>query len=152
MNSKYIKYALLKYFRFTRQMIVATEVNVCGGIADILAINEIRTKSIEVEIKISKADFKREFKDKRYKHWNNTDIRKPNYYYFAFPHELAEELKSSVPSQYGIISIFNHNEVKIIQQGTKLNHNTDNKILFDRIIKRNSSELIKYYGRYEIDN
>lgn len=154
MNSKYIKYALLKYFRFTRQMLAATEVNVAYGVADILAIDDLQKKSIEVEIKISKSDFKKEFSYKRAKHQylnitsgNST----PNYFYMAFPGKLADELLSFVPNQYGVIKIYHHNTVNILRQGKRLNH-SDNKLLFNNIIKRNNSELIKYYGRCEVDN
>ncbi len=110
MDSKYIKFALLKYFRFNRQMYVGTEVHVFGGIADILAIDQIKSKSVEVEIKTSKSDYYREFKDKHIKHgFFHTHYTCPNYFYFAFPHQLAEELKNHVPSNYGIISYMVNN-------------------------------------------
>lgn len=152
MNSKYIKYALLRYYRFDRQMIAGTEVGVSGGFADILAISEDLNKSIEVEVKISKADFKREFKDKLRKHQVMnlcSATSTPNYYYFAFPKELAEELIHVVPNDYGVIKIYNYNEVKVLRQGKRLNH-TDNKILYKKLVKRLSSELIGYYRRYEV--
>jgi len=152
MNSKYIKYALLKYFRFNRQMIVATEVQTTYGLSDILAVDLDKRRSIEVEIKISKADFKRDFKDKREKHIFFEHKHSANYFYFAFPSSLTAELIGHVPQQYGVISVFNHNEVKIKRQPQLINHLSDNEEIYNLIIKRNASELIKYYGRYEIDN
>lgn len=153
MDSKYIKFALLKYFRFNRQMVVGTEVDVSGGIADILAISEHQVKSIEIEVKISKSDFRREFKSKLNKHQNMNIAavnRSPNYFYFAFPHELAHELINEVPNDYGVIAIYNTNEVSILRQGKRLNQ-TDNKILYVNLVKRLCSELINYYGRYHDD-
>lgn len=85
--------------------------------ADILAI----TKSMmvtEVEVKISKSDFKADFK-KTHKHyrlqnpihdyWRCT----PNKFYYACPYGLIKE--SEVPSYAGLIWVFNSGDIEIIK-------------------------------------
>lgn len=81
----------------------------------------------EFEIKISKADFKNEFKHKTEKHAllenNNQKLIKPNYFYFAVPENLIQ--LEDIPEYAGliyIIDIFPYYE--IIKTAPKL---TDNK-------------------------
>lgn len=66
----------------------------------------------EVEVKISRADFRREFATKQLKHASLMDRATANSreqlirrYWFAFPRELAESLLSEVPSYAGVIAV-----------------------------------------------
>lgn len=114
-----IKLELLKYFRFERQYnLICTE-----GInqADVNAYNG--KSLVEVEIKISKNDFKKEFqtkfnfdnrwkfyKHKRYSEPENNIIRGyivPNKFYLCVPAELVEWAKEYLEDKnekYGLLS------------------------------------------------
>lgn len=113
-----IKLELLKYFRFERNYnLICTE-----GIhqADVNASNG--SNLVEVEIKISKADFKKEFQTakeisrwKEYKHKNYSEPKQhllngyivPNRFYFCVPAELtswAVEYLKDKNSKYGLLS------------------------------------------------
>ena len=112
-----IKLELLKYFRFERNYnLICTE-----GIhqADVNASNG--SSLVEVEIKISKADLKKEFQTakessrwKEYKHKNYSEPSKhmptfivPNRFYFCVPAELADwavEYLKDKNSKYGLLS------------------------------------------------
>lgn len=114
-----IKLELMKYFRFERDYkLVCTE-----GIhlADVNAYNG--TSLIEIEVKISKADFKKEFQTEKkesnrwkiYKHSNYAEPKKhlaagyviPNRFYFCVPAKLAQwaaDFLKEKKSKYGLLS------------------------------------------------
>lgn len=91
MDSNTLKTEALCWMRFIKKMeFIATE---CGGwSADVLGVCD--NFSIEIEVKVSKSDLKREFQNKASKHflYNNggTSRHVPNYFYFYVPLELEE--------------------------------------------------------------
>jgi hypothetical protein len=90
MDSGTLKTAALAWLRYVKKMdFVCTE----GGrwSADVLGVND--NYSIEVEVKVSVADLKREFTTKQTKHfyYNNGLQFAPAYFYFAVPPEIAEK-------------------------------------------------------------
>lgn len=154
-----IKTALMEYFRYKNGMELVCSEGINN--ADINALNN--EVLIEVEIKISKEDFKKEFKCssksflldcKERKHKNYAEPEKcvryivPNKFYFCVPENLCdwilEYLKDKNP-KYGLIlykpSSFVHNIV--VKKSARKLHN---KIPTDRAIslvaKRTASELI----------
>ena len=111
MNSFYAKTCLLSYFRFKRQFpYVLTEFGRWN--ADVFACND--QKAIEVEVKISIADLKREAVYKKNKHlWykketDSPSLYTPNEFYVAVPQELkekAEPIIKDLNPNYGLICI-----------------------------------------------
>ena len=107
MDSSSIKAGLLAYFRFKRQYrYVATE---CGYYsADVLASNG--RKLIEVEVKVSKSDLKRDINKPKHKVYADPNDRKiwiPHEFYVAVPQHLTEfaiEEVSKWNPKYGVIS------------------------------------------------
>lgn len=84
----------LAWLRFGKKFdLVATEAG--GWNADVLGMSE--TCSIEVEVKVSKSDLRREFSSKTTKHWlyQNCDDHAvqsaPTYWYLYVPQDLADE-------------------------------------------------------------
>ena len=172
--SDVIKLQLLKYYRFERSFdYVCTE-----GIhnSDINAAKE--NNLIEVEIKISKSDFRREFeplgskngsvwkwnKHKSYK--NPSDAGEyyiiPNQFYFCVPAEMVdwakEYLKDKNP-KYGLLAYdteyttsgASHTHIKTIKKAAKLHAEAPKERVFGQIVKRMSSELINLKDRYNKD-
>lgn len=147
MNSKFIKGALLSYFRFNRSMIVGTEVYVLCGLADILATD--KKKFYEVEIKTSISDLKADFKNKKHKHSfmkesHYANTYQPNYFYFGIPYDLLEKATPLIDKLYGIIIIKSFNNVSIYRRAKKLHNNYCNR-LYNNLVKRISSELANLY-------
>lgn len=100
--------------------------------------------AIEIEIKISKADFKNDFK-KIKKHSNLADksfVRKPNRFMYACPYGLIDA--SEVPEYAGLIYIGTHNYNSKIIKNPPLLHKQ--KPLEN--IKFVKDLLTKYYYRY----
>jgi hypothetical protein len=110
---------------------------------------------IEIEIKISRSDFKNDFKKKlgskgeyRYKHDLLVDKEfnfKPNKFFFAVPEGLIKQ--NEVPNNYGIIEISddNYNSFKIIRNAKflhkekLLDNNIFIKSLLDKFYYRNAN-------------
>lgn len=116
-DSTKIKYALLQHFGFKKGYYVCTELSYAAGIADVFCINKHIEKNdiIDIEIKISKADFLNDFKHKEFKHamFKNMIERNvyinnyPNRFYFCVPDYLTEfvemYLKENKLDYYGLI-------------------------------------------------
>lgn len=151
-NSNYIKACLLNYFRFKRQMFVATEVSGNYGIADILATN--RKRVYEVEIKTNLSDLIADFKQKKAKHKYMNDKNfiyktKPNYFSFCFERDFYNDNKDKIndliPGNYGIMIILSLGITIIIRKSKLLHAKYNDNIFFD-IIKRNASEIANFYS------
>lgn len=91
MNSAILKTEALCWLRFAKQMdFVASEAGKWN--ADVLAANE--RYSIEVEVKVSIADLRAEFRNKMTKHAyydKGTPNWSPTYFYFAVPSNIADK-------------------------------------------------------------
>lgn len=94
---------LMKHFGVRKNIIVP---NVSWGMLPYEADLVVLTKSnyaTEIEIKISKADLK---KDKEKNHTHNSNYFK--YLYFAVPEELKDFALTEIPEKAGLISVHNN--------------------------------------------
>ena len=154
MTSTEAKIKVLHYFRFNRKyMFCATEVKPYR--ADVLVSNE--KEILEIEIKASNADLKRELLKKKHKIYSNKKSQYiPNKYFIAVPKNLVDTaLDLTKGMGYGIIKIKSFNITtnktikgrkivycKIVKQAKLLNKKFSKK-LFKRIQLRMGSELIR---------
>lgn len=162
--TNFIKLQVMKYFRYNKQYtFVCTE---CINNSDISAIND--TNLVEVEIKISKSDFLKEFDNssriKKLKHnvlQNNLNRKtyiKPNYFYFATTRELAPYIKNYLIDNdikyYGILvceenRIFNtRSHISVYYKPKKIHSKKPNLTIFYKIGKRVQSELIGLWEKF----
>lgn len=156
--TEFIKLQLMKYYRFDRQFnLVVSE---CINNSDITALS--KTNLVEVEIKISKEDFLKEFdgksKIKATKHQRYNNGKKynkyiiPSYFYFCTTKDLAPFIKNYLKengyTNYGILiccekRIFNkRSHIEVYKQANKLNKNVINDDVIEKVYKRLQSELI----------
>jgi len=127
------KVLAINHWNFLKQIIVP-RCKFAGSEADLLVLYPNNWLE-EIEIKISSADFKREFKAKKTKHkrlvygirkyrekgYNNHLIHK---FWFAMPLELANYLVNDIPDYAGLISIEkkgNKFMVNIVKEAPVLN-------------------------------
>lgn len=153
-DSRFLKTAVMSYFRFERTYIVATEVN-CKefGIADVLI--DTGEEIIEVELKRYKNDLTKNELTKE-KHDliknENTELVYPNRYFMCVPDNLgreAERFIRSLNNDYGLIVVntknkLNSRSAKVVKHAKKL-HNNYNKDLSKAIVLRLCSELANLY-------
>lgn len=103
MNSGVLKTEAMCWLRYGKRMpIVATEAGHFS--ADVLGIS--RDMSIEIEVKVSKADLKRDFdKVAKHLHYEKGTSSSPSFFYFFVPEELVETAEALVKEKapkYGI--------------------------------------------------
>lgn len=150
MNSQQLKTAALAWLRYGRQYkMVCTEVGPMH--CDVLGLNS--KIAVEIEVKVSISDLKREFIDKSAKHYLYSNVDKawylPNYFYFLLPEDIIEKARPIIEEQspktgIGVFTNYNrHGEnVSIVKKPTKIHTNPPSTRLIDATIARMSSELV----------
>ena len=154
----FIKLQLMKYYRFDRQFTLVVSESINN--ADITALSD--KLLIEVEVKISKEDFLKEFngkswvKTQKHQRYNSGKTYKkyiiPNYFYFCTTKELAPFIKQFLKDNgyinYGILlcnekRLFNkRSHIETYKQGSKLHKENITERVADKVQKRLQSELI----------
>lgn len=143
-----IKLDLMKFLRFEKQFDCVCSEGVNN--ADISAIK--KGKLIEIEIKISKSDFKNELKHKGWKHDKYKNITKidaewmkvPNKFYFCVPKEMEEwalEEVDKINIKYGLM-VWQKNGIYIRKHALHLHTKEINIFSLVDFSKRITSELI----------
>ena len=86
-----------------------------AGEADLLVLRPSDWAE-EIEIKISAADFKAEFKHKPTKHTKLTNGKHHcKKYWFAMPLDLALELKKDIPEYAGLLGVNGWKDVRVVK-------------------------------------
>jgi len=112
-NSRTLRAAVAAWLRYKKQApVVAFERGIGAGIPDVMAITKDRFL-LEVEIKISMKDFRRDGeKDKwRWRSFNNDTARTPAYFYYAVPQEMVEKIRALIPAGTGLITMPNPDRI-----------------------------------------
>jgi hypothetical protein len=98
--------ALMKYFGVRQNLIVP---NISWGLyiheCDLLVVKK-SGYAIEVEIKVSVQDFKKDFKKG---HQHNDKFNRIKSMYYAFPKSIVDKCVDLVPENCGIISVRKYN-------------------------------------------
>lgn len=152
MPSSALKLEALHWLRYGKSMpIVCTEAGMSHGLADVIGLNT--ENCIEVEVKISKADLKREWKSKASKHLiyasPNRYHKAPNYFYFLVPEAIADYACQEAEANnkaYGVLvpkenKKFGDN-LKSVRKATKLHDKEPSPAMVGVAIRRMSSELV----------
>ena len=71
MKSFEIKLALLEYYRYKRNYVCTTEFQLFSGVSDVVSY-DLKKNLIDIEVKISKVDFKADFKKRKHYIYTNT--------------------------------------------------------------------------------
>jgi hypothetical protein len=150
LSSKEIKTKLLHFYRFRkRYKFIATEAGKLES--DVLVSDE--KEILEIEVKISLADFKNDFKKKKHGIYKNpTAYYKsflPNKFYFCVPQDLVKEVLPFLKgTPYGLLVCL---EDEITKKGTFIKsvipaqnlRSGISKKLLHALILRMGSELIR---------
>lgn len=156
--SKFIKFQLFKYFRYQRQYTFC-----CSEAINHADISALDSKNlVEVEIKISKQDFLKEFdgksKVKTYKHKVLQGKYKPrnryivpNYYYFCVTDEIKdfvlEYLRDKGLNKYGVLvckesRIYGtETHIECVKKPKRIHTNKPSNNTFIKVGRRVQSEL-----------
>lgn len=159
-TSKVIATALMSYLRFQRKhYLIATEVKYNKCRSDVLSVND--NKIYEFEVKVSKADLKKDFdklltvgfrstRRKISKHalYNSKDpgsLFIPHYFSFVVPKSMVEYTLDLIKpyTNYGVIS-FDEDTldwIKVEKPARALSKKPFNRRVADKILMRATSEL-----------
>jgi hypothetical protein len=160
MDAGILKTEALCWLRFVKKMeLVATEAGAWS--ADVLGMNE--TSSIELEVKVTKSDLRREFDQKRTKHYlynGSVDDKPPtrhvpNYFYFYVPFWLQEEALKLIQLHSPKAGLAVYGEGKghyldgrrtvIVKKPTKLHGKAPSASFWRTLLLRMGSELCARY-------
>jgi len=153
-ESQKLKYEALKWLRLEQRcMFIATEVG--GYSADVLGVNE--KKIIEVEVKVSIADLKADFKKRKHEFYTGyfsdgyQDQWIPNSFYYAVPDALVEKTKEYLadratkhPSvdKYGVIQL---SDFKVIKRAQWIHKREPSNRVKCTVALRMGSALIRFH-------
>ena len=161
-SSKILTTDTLFYLRYKRRAyLVATEVKYNRCRSDILAV--FNNKIHEIEVKISKADLKKDFektltvgykRSRQHLNKHAAYISKepsnrfvPHYFCFAVPEELVEYATAMCKDypQYGIWCWAPglKDKMRVVKSPKPLNEAPLNRKVMEKILKRATSELVK---------
>lgn len=157
-TSSTLKAVGLAYLRYARRLpLVCTEVGRWN--ADIMGVSP--ESAIEIEVKVSKADLKNEFKSKSAKHYVYAHAKEetrhcPNTFYFLVPSEMADfakELVEAEGSKAGVLSYngtplnvpFDQSCVSVAKRPGKLRVGPPSADLIELVTYRCGSELAGLY-------
>lgn len=153
MKSQDLKAAALQWLRFVRRYeIVCTEAGTIG-LADVIGV--CATSSVEVEIKVSKADLRREFTEKANKHSYYKSVpggQSPNYFYFMVPEKLVEAAVAVAIEhnpKYGVVSMpegGNYQTLSVVRKAQRLHSEKPGRGMIRVATMRMSSELATLYA------
>lgn len=159
MESDHLKLEIMCWLRYGRRMpIVCTEfAGYSQWIADVFAVNE--TLAVEVEVKVSRGDLRREFdaNGKLAKHLHYKAVPIPNTFYLAVPSDLvseAVELVEKHAPKYGVVEVtetsngYGRNS-EVRRRAQKLHNNPPSHRLAWAAIQRMSSELVHLHQLQE---
>lgn len=155
-SSLQLKAHALAWLRYGKRLpIVCTEVGRWN--ADVLGLSALQT--VEVEVKTSMADLRREFKSKIAKHYLYAHAKDtsqvPNHFYFMVPSTIAEaaakEVSEAAPAA-GVASLnvdttgrYDRDAVTVVKKAKKLREGPTPHIMLDMAMMRSSSELAGLY-------
>ncbi len=165
MNSNQVKNIVLEYFRYKRQHThTATE-----WMEEDVVLSDGKIL-VTVEVKISFADFSREFDKGKYQHGYGltiSPIYAPNMMYFAAPFDLAHKILHDPRHDkygHGIIAVNSWigrfcslqrgdyeaecSDAKIIKKAKKLHSEPPSQKTLDSIVARMASEVITMRKQY----
>ena len=153
--------ALVCWLRFSKQMpYTATEMELGRFRADVFGAH--KSECIEVEVKVSMRDLKREFETKKGKHRlysedNSGWKTPPNRVYFAVPHVLKDhalELLETKAPQYGLLFMqednFYHESVpwkllRVAKSAKWLHRERPKDSLLSAVLDRMGSEIAHFH-------
>lgn len=159
-SSLQFKAVALGWLRYGRRMpLVMTEVGRWN--ADVMGFSS--ALAVEVEVKTSKADLKREFQTKIAKHWLYANAKDeshvPNFFYFLVPDDMADAtvaLVSEAAPKAGIAvydttaAPLSREAVRVVKKATKLKEGPPSRQMLTAAISRCSSELVNLY-QFNVD-
>jgi len=154
LSEKDIQSILAKHFWLKGHKICCSNFQGCGyAETDFMSFTNANFV-YSFEIKISKSDFKNDFKNKKYKHSRLKESKTltkttgvPNYFYFVVPYKLVD--LRSVPTYAGLIYINEENKIEVVKKAPRLHSKKCSTFLYKKVLKMFTERYIfgsSYFG------
>ena len=153
LTEKKIQKALWNYYDGIQHQIVVPNIHLHYSEADLITVMKSGYMN-EIEIKISKADFKNDFKKQKHtmmenlvqgKILNRATLYSANYFWFAIPKALHPKINFPIPDHYGLIVIDEPLAFISIIKRAKLLHRE--KITQKQLHRIGRSLMYKYWNQ-----
>jgi Holliday junction resolvase-like predicted endonuclease len=149
LTEKSIQRSLYHFYNQLNHKLIAPNIHLYYGEADLITV-QTSGYTNEIEIKLNKADFKRDFKKRKHLYMALakkavSKVHLPNYFWFAFPLSLMEKIDFEVPGHYGMITV-NEEGWPNIYRRAKLLHRGK---ITDKQVRQIARSLMFKMWRYE---
>ncbi len=158
MNSTDISTAVMSFFLYDKKhAFVVPRLMFAGNESDVITIN--RTGYVhEIEIKISKSDYKVDASKSKWKFYEKAREAKtrtcvaPNYFWYCFPVGLIED--SKIPDKFGILHVNKTKqniEIKVHREAPRYGKSKADRRLIDQICRSLSFKVLNaQQGKYDV--
>lgn len=125
LTEKIIQQRLYDFYHKLGHKLIAPNIFLHYSEADLITV-QVSGYVNEIEIKLTKADFKRDFKKRKHKYMAEaksarSKLHLPNYFWFAFPLSILPVIDFEIPDYYGLIT-FNEDGHPNIYRRAKIIH------------------------------
>ena len=104
LTEKSIQRSLFQFYNKLNHKLIAPNIYLHYSEADLITVQTSGYVN-EIEIKISRADFKNDFKKRKHRYMAERMKNTPNYFWFAFPLVLLHKINFDIPGEYGMITV-----------------------------------------------
>jgi hypothetical protein len=129
-SEKIIQQALFKFYNRLNHKLIVPNIYLHYSEADLITVQASGYVN-EIEIKLTKADFKRDFKKKKHRYMheaknhvnlNYPRLHTPNYFWFCIPKTLLPKIDCDIPDDYGMILMDENGIYPEIYKRAKIMH------------------------------
>ncbi len=125
-SEKIIQRSLFDFYNGLNHKLIAPNIYLHYSEADLITVQSSGYVN-EIEIKLTKADFKRDFKKRKHRYMAEamkpkSRLHTPNYFWFCCPQDLLSKIDFDIPEYYGILVVDENGALPIIHKRAKIMH------------------------------
>jgi hypothetical protein len=125
-SEKIIQRSLFKFYNRLNHKLIVPNIYLHYSEADLITVQTSGYVN-EIEIKLTKADFKRDFKKRKHQYMlesmkPGSRLHTPNYFWFCIPKTLLPKIDCDIPDNYGMILMDENGIYPEIYKRAKIMH------------------------------
>jgi hypothetical protein len=124
-SEKIIQKSLFHFYNCLNHKLIVPNIYLHYSEADLITVQASGYVN-EIEIKLTKADFVRDFKKRKHQYMAESMIQRrlhtPNYFWFCIPQELLPKIDLDIPDVYGMILVNENGHCPAIHKRAKIMH------------------------------
>ena len=153
-SEKIIQRSLFNFYNKLNHKLIVPNIYLHYSEADLITVQKSGYVN-EIEIKLTKADLKRDFKKRKHAYMlesknqsnpNYSRLHTPNYFWFCIPKTLLPKIDFDIPEDYGIITVDENGGWPDIHKRAKIMHRDK---VTDKQIRQIARSLMYKMWKYE---